>query len=184
MNKEMSEIYKFSHYLHDNDDGDVDVRGTWIRSVKSANLLRILLLSEIEFLQSCQIFLCTSVTEFDSNRHFLHNEAIEKKCCLVSSSLFGQNEKKYGFPIIPSSWGCKVSQFHERMFMKTPISQEKAFSDTAGHVKTFYLPKCIHGSLSRFDQKIRFINTQKLCGIINSFTPLLTHHYTNINRQN
>ena len=42
--------------------------------------------------------------------------------------------------------------------MKTPISQEKAFSDTAGHVKTFYLPKCIHRSLSRFNQKIRFIN--------------------------
>ena len=183
MNKEMSEIYKFSHYLHDNDDGDVDVRGTWIRSVKSANPLRILLLSEIEFLQSCQIFLCTSVTEFDSNRHFLHNEAIEKNVAWFHL-VYLVKMKKSGFPIIPSSWGCKVSQFHERMFMKTPISQEKAFSDTAGHVKTFYLPKCIHRSLSRFNQKIRFINTHKLCGIIKVFILLLTHHYTNINRQN
>ena len=78
MNKEMSEIYKFSHYLHDNDDGDVDVRGTWIRSVKSANPLRILLLSEIEFLQSCQIFLCTSVTEFDSTDIFFTTKPLKK----------------------------------------------------------------------------------------------------------
>ena len=179
----MSKICKFSHYLHDDDDVDVDVRGTWIRSVKSANPLRILLLSEIEFLQSCQIYLCTSVTEFDSTDIFFTTKPLKKNVAWFHL-VYLVKMKKYGFPIIPSSWGCKVSQFHERMFMKTPISQEKAFSDSAGNVKTFYLPKCIHGSLSRFDQKIRFINTQKLCGIINSFTPLLTHHYTNINRQN
>ena len=182
MNKEMSEIYKFSHYLHDNDDGDVDVRGTWIRSVKSANPLRILLLSEIEFLQSCQIYLCTSVTEFDSTDIFFTTKPLKKM--LFGFIQFIWSKWNYGFLIIPSSWVCKVSQFHERMFMKTPISQEKAFSDTAGHVKTFYLPKCIHRSLSRFNQKIRFINTHKLCGIIKVFILLLTHHYTNINRQN